>query len=77
MDQLWALKKEFDPFRWSRFGPGAGLLAVLRCTLSYVLTVVGSLRSPGDPALACWEEGRGNVGIASVYFGMDLQNGLR
>jgi hypothetical protein len=33
MDQLWALKKEFDPFRWSRFGPGAGqLLAVLRCT---------------------------------------------
>ena len=33
MDQLWALKKELDPFRWSRFGPGAGqFLAVLRCT---------------------------------------------
>jgi hypothetical protein len=34
MDQLWALKKEFDPFSWSGFGPGAGkFLAILRCTV--------------------------------------------
>ncbi len=33
MDQLWALKKEFDPFSRSRFGPGAGkFLSILRCT---------------------------------------------
>jgi hypothetical protein len=33
MDQLWALKKEFDPFRWSRLGPGAGkFLSIFRCT---------------------------------------------
>jgi hypothetical protein len=24
MDRLWVLQKEFDPFRWSRLGPGAG-----------------------------------------------------
>jgi hypothetical protein len=34
MNRLWALKKELDPFRWSRLGPGAGkfFLSIFRRT---------------------------------------------
>jgi hypothetical protein len=40
MDRLWALKEEFDPFRWSRLGPGAGkLLSIFRYTFKSARTV--------------------------------------
>jgi hypothetical protein len=73
MDQLWALKKEFDAFRWFRFGLGVGKsLSEFRCTFYCRPYCEWPCKVTWDLPIVCWEKGKSVLALQAGVLGWIL-----